>query len=72
MIAGLLGCLPAAASNLVTGNGLGFAVAAPYSGTMTKFYAHPKVECPAISVPVKLRQTGMEGALNGARKEAHA
>lgn len=34
-------CLPAAASNLVTGNGFGFAVVAPESGKVTKFYAHP-------------------------------
>jgi GH15 family glucan-1,4-alpha-glucosidase len=33
--------VPAAASNLVTGNGHGFAVVAPGSGTATKFYAHP-------------------------------
>ena len=32
---------PAAASPLVTGNGLGFAVVAPDSGTATRFYAHP-------------------------------
>lgn len=29
------------ASHLVTGNGLGFAVVAPESGTVTKFYPHP-------------------------------
>src|SRR5258708_18218179 len=34
-------CVPAAASHLVTGNGLGFAVVAPESGTATKFYPHP-------------------------------
>ena len=34
-------CLPAAASYLVTGNGHGFAVVAPESGTATKFYPHP-------------------------------
>jgi len=34
-------CEPAAASHLVTGNGFGFAVVAPESGTATKFYAHP-------------------------------
>jgi hypothetical protein len=34
--------LPAgAASHLVTGNGFGFAVVAPESGTATKFYPHP-------------------------------
>lgn len=33
--------LPARASNLVTGNGFGFAVVAPQSATVTKFYAHP-------------------------------
>jgi GH15 family glucan-1,4-alpha-glucosidase len=32
---------PAAASHLVTGNGFGFAVVAPESGTATKFYPHP-------------------------------
>jgi len=34
-------CTPLAASHLVTGNGFGFAVVAPESGTLTKFYAHP-------------------------------
>ncbi len=34
-------CLPAVASHLVTGNGFGFAVVAPESGTATKFYPHP-------------------------------
>jgi GH15 family glucan-1,4-alpha-glucosidase len=33
--------VPAAASHLVTGNGLGFAVVAPESGLATKFYPHP-------------------------------
>ena len=33
--------VPAAASHLVTGNGFGFAVIAPESGTATKFYPHP-------------------------------
>ena len=33
--------VPAAASHLVTGNGFGFAVVAPESGTITKFYPHP-------------------------------
>jgi GH15 family glucan-1,4-alpha-glucosidase len=37
----LASCLPAAASHLVTGNGFGFAVVAPESGTATKFYPHP-------------------------------
>jgi GH15 family glucan-1,4-alpha-glucosidase len=37
----LLTCLPAAATNLVTGNGFGFAVVSPQTGTATKFYAHP-------------------------------
>jgi hypothetical protein len=37
----LLACLPAAASHLVTGNGCGFAVVSPETGTVTKFYAHP-------------------------------
>ncbi len=39
--ASLLASLPAAASNLVTGNGFGFAVVSPESATVTKFYAHP-------------------------------
>ena len=30
------------------------------------------VECPANSVPVGVRQTGMEGARNGQGQEAHA
>jgi len=34
-------CFPAAASHLVTGNGFGFAVVAPESGSATKFYPHP-------------------------------
>jgi GH15 family glucan-1,4-alpha-glucosidase len=34
-------CLPAAATNLVTGNGFGFAVASPKIAMVTKFYAHP-------------------------------
>ena len=33
--------VPAAASHLVTGNGFGFAVVAPESGAITKFYPHP-------------------------------
>jgi hypothetical protein len=37
----LASCAPAAASHLVTGNGFGFAVVAPESGTATKFYPHP-------------------------------
>lgn len=36
-----LACLPAAATNLVTGNGFGFAVVSPESATASKFYAHP-------------------------------
>src|ERR1700751_2552496 len=39
--ASLLIWLPAAASPLVTGNGFGFAVVSPDTGTVTKFYAHP-------------------------------
>jgi hypothetical protein len=34
-------CLPAAATNLVTGNGFGFAVVTPQTARVTKFYAHP-------------------------------
>src|SRR6202008_1677231 len=37
----LLTCLPAAGTNLVTGNGFGFAVVSPQTGTATRFYAHP-------------------------------
>lgn len=37
----LLACVSAAASPLVTGNGFGFAVVSPDTGTVTKFYAHP-------------------------------
>ena len=33
--------LPASASHLVTGNGFGFAVVAPETGSLTRFYAHP-------------------------------
>ncbi|MFZ1012661.1 MAG: hypothetical protein WAN28_04900, partial [Terracidiphilus sp.] len=33
--------LPLSATNLVTGNGFGFAVVAPDTATITKFYAHP-------------------------------
>ena len=39
--AALLICLPAIASHLVTGNGFGFAVVSPETGTATRFYAHP-------------------------------
>jgi GH15 family glucan-1,4-alpha-glucosidase len=38
---GFLMCLPAAATNLVTGNGFGFAVVTPETATLSKFYAHP-------------------------------
>ena len=31
-----------------------------------------RLECPANSVPVGVRQTGMEGAWNGEGQEAHA
>src|ERR1700733_2381245 len=34
-------CLSAAATNLVTGNGFGFAVVSPETAAVTKFYAHP-------------------------------
>jgi len=37
----LLASLHAAATNLVTGNGFGFAVVQKHSATVTKFYAHP-------------------------------
>ena len=39
--AGFLACLPASATHLVTGNGFGFAVVLPETGTVSKFYAHP-------------------------------
>ena len=35
-------------------------------------YMIEQVECPASFVPESMRQTGMEGALNGARKEAYS
>lgn len=38
---GAVVCLPAAATNLVTGNGFGFAVVSPETATVSKFYAHP-------------------------------
>jgi GH15 family glucan-1,4-alpha-glucosidase len=41
LFAGLLPCVPAFATNLVTGNGFGFAVVSPQSAAVTKFYAHP-------------------------------
>ena len=37
----VVSCMPAAATNLVTGNGFGFAVVSPGIGTVNKFYAHP-------------------------------
>jgi hypothetical protein len=37
----LAAIVPAAATNLVTGNGFGFAVVSPETGVVTKFYAHP-------------------------------
>ena len=39
--AALLTCLPATATNLVTGNGFGFVVVSPQTGIVTRFYAHP-------------------------------
>jgi len=41
VFAGLIACLTAHASHLVTGNGFGFAVVSPENATVTKFYAHP-------------------------------
>src|SRR3974377_2072871 len=38
---GFLVLLPASGSNLVTGNGFGFAVVSPETATVTRFYAHP-------------------------------
>ncbi len=40
-LAGVLSAPSLRASHLVTGNGFGFAVVAPESGAVTKFYAHP-------------------------------
>jgi hypothetical protein len=40
-ICALLACLPAAATNLVTGNGFGFVVVSPEKAMVSKFYAHP-------------------------------
>jgi hypothetical protein len=37
----LLTCVPVSATNLVTGNGFGFAVVSPETATLSKFYAHP-------------------------------
>jgi hypothetical protein len=37
----LLTCLHSAATNLVTGNGFGFAVVSPETAFISKFYAHP-------------------------------
>ena len=37
-----------------------------------RYYEELKVECPALFVPVGVRQTGMEGAWNGEAEEAHA
>jgi len=37
----LLACLPAAAANLVTGHGFGFAVVSQQTAMMSKSYAHP-------------------------------
>src|ERR1700748_35594 len=37
----VLFCLPAAATNLVTGNGFGFAVVSPQTAMVSKFYVHP-------------------------------
>jgi len=39
--AALLICLPAFGTNLVTGNGFGFAVVSPQTAMVTRFYAHP-------------------------------
>ena len=39
--ASLLACLPASATNLVTGNGFGFVVVSPQAAMVSKFYAHP-------------------------------
>jgi GH15 family glucan-1,4-alpha-glucosidase len=37
----LIACLPVGATPLVSGNGFGFAVVSPETGTVSKFYAHP-------------------------------
>jgi GH15 family glucan-1,4-alpha-glucosidase len=41
LVCAFASCLPAAATNLVTGNGFGFAVVSPETAAVTKFYAHP-------------------------------
>ncbi len=41
LCAALFAALPAAATNLVTGNGFGFAVVSPQTSAITKFYSHP-------------------------------
>ncbi|MGB6192390.1 MAG: glycoside hydrolase family 15 protein [Terracidiphilus sp.] len=41
LCAALFAALPAGATNLVTGNGFGFAVVSPQTATITKFYSHP-------------------------------
>jgi thiol-disulfide isomerase/thioredoxin len=41
-------------------------------GVHTPEFSFEKVECPATFVPELMRQTGMRGALNGAREEAYA
>jgi hypothetical protein len=38
---GVVACLSAGASDLVTGNGFGFAVVSPQTTAVTRFYAHP-------------------------------
>jgi hypothetical protein len=39
---------------------------------LSPFLRRTGVECPANSVPAGVRQTGMEGALNGTRKAAQS
>jgi hypothetical protein len=50
--------LPADASNLVTGNGFGFAVVSPETAWVTKFYAHPyRFARPDIQNPLSEGET---------------
>ena len=50
----------------------GLAVTEKVGRVRTCQMASAGMECPANSVPVGVRQTGMEGAWNGKAQEAHA
>ena len=43
-----------------------------YRGYIRRWIRPRWVECPALFVPVDVRETGMKGAWNGTRKEAYA